>query len=183
MRIFLATLGILCLISTPALAKHKHQHIQHSPQKKHKPHKIKPHKPHPCEVRECTIADYAAAIRKIESSNRYDIRTNAGKGRYALGAYQIMDFNLKKWSMEALGREVSEQEFLNSPYLQDVIFEYKFKQYVKKYGNPETAAKVWLAGEGGYKTNHADIFGTTPSKYALRFLDALRGILGIFRLG
>jgi len=168
-RILLAAL-VVCLITTPALATNKHRH----PQAPH--HKL----PHPCHVKVCTITDYAAAIRKIESSNRYGIRTNAGKGRFALGAYQIMDFNLKRWSIEALGREVSQEEFLKNPYIQDEIFEYKFQQYIKKYGSPETAARIWLAGEGGYKSNHADIFGTTPSKYALRFMHALRGILGVF---
>src|SRR5262245_31892077 len=36
---------------------------------------------------------YAAAIRKIESTNRYHITANAGRGRTALGAYQILNTN------------------------------------------------------------------------------------------
>src|SRR5690349_20519776 len=62
---------------------------------------------------------YAAAIRKIESTGRYHITANAGRGRTALGAYQVLDTNLPSWSRAALGRAVSREEFLRSPHLQD----------------------------------------------------------------
>jgi hypothetical protein len=115
------------------------------------------------------MAKYAAAIRKIESTNRYHITANAGRGRTALGAYQILDTNLASWSRAALGRSVSQSEFLRSPHLQDRIFHHRFARYVKKYG-PHGAARAWLGGEGAARSGGGkDRFGSTPSSYAAKF--------------
>jgi hypothetical protein len=121
------------------------------------------------------MAKYAAAIRKIESTNRYHITANAGRGRTALGAYQILDANLASWSRAALGRSVSQAEFLRSPHLQDRIFHHRFGHYVKKYG-PHGAARAWLGGEGVARGGGggADRFGSTPSSYAAKFARAAR---------
>jgi hypothetical protein len=117
-----------------------------------------------------TMTKYAAAIRKIESTNRYHITANAGGGRTALGAYQILDTNLASWSRAALGRAVGQAEFLRSPHLQDRIFHHRFGHYVKKYG-PHGAARAWLGGEGAARGGGtaADRFGSTPSSYAAKF--------------
>jgi hypothetical protein len=118
---------------------------------------------------------YAAAIRKIESTNRYHITANAGRGRTALGAYQILDSNLPSWSRAALGRAVSREEFLRSPHLQDRIFHHRFGQYVRKYG-AHGAARAWLGGEGAARSGGgADRFGSTPSSYANKFWREARG--------
>jgi hypothetical protein len=117
------------------------------------------------------MARYAAAIRKIESTNRYHITADAGGGRTALGAYQILDTNLAAWSHAALGRPVSRDEFLRTPHLQDKIFHHRFGHYVRKYG-PHGAARAWLGGEGAARGGKggADRFGTTPHAYAAKFL-------------
>jgi hypothetical protein len=116
------------------------------------------------------MANYAAAIRKIESTNRYHITANAGRGRTALGAYQILDANLPSWSRAALGRSVSQAEFLRSPHIQDRIFHHRFGQYVRKYG-PHGAARAWLGGEGAARGGEgADRFGSTPASYASKFM-------------
>jgi hypothetical protein len=119
---------------------------------------------------------YAAAIRKIESTNRYHITANAGGGRTALGAYQILDTNLASWSRAALGRPVSRHEFLRSPHLQDRVFHHRFGHYVKKYG-AHGAARAWLGGEGAARGRGggADRFGSTPSSYAAKFARAMSG--------
>ena len=96
---------------------------------------------------EKAMEKYAAAIRKIESTNRYNITANAGRGRTVLGAYQILDTNLASWSLAALGRSVSQSEFLRSPNIQHQIFKHRFRHYVRKYG-PQGAARAWLGGEG-----------------------------------
>jgi hypothetical protein len=116
------------------------------------------------------IGKYAAAIRKIESTNRYHVTANAGRGRTALGAYQILDTNLASWSRAALGRSVGRDEFLRSPHLQDRVFHHRFGHYVKKYG-PHGAARAWLGGEGAARTGTAaDRFGSTPASYAAKFM-------------
>lgn len=140
------------------------------------------------------LDQYAAAIKHIESSNRYDIRVKSGTGKdgktiYALGAYQIMDFNLPSWSKEAIGREVKEDEFLACKEIQDEIFRFHFGRYVKKYG-PGWAAKAWLAGPVYVESRLDDIkqgrkkrkqpqdrFGTTPDEYAAKFFEALKALL------
>jgi hypothetical protein len=116
-----------------------------------------------------TMERYAAAIRKIESTNRYGIAVNAGRGRTALGAYQILDTNLPSWSRAALGRSVSRDEFLRSPGIQDKIFHHRFGHYVRKHG-AHGAARAWLGGEGAARGGGgADRFGSTPSSYADKF--------------
>jgi hypothetical protein len=119
------------------------------------------------------MAKYAAAIRKIESTNRYHVTADAGGGRTALGAYQILESNLASWSHAALGRKVGRDEFLRSPHLQDKVFHHRFGHYVKKYG-AHGAARAWLGGEGaarkGSGKDSADRFGSTPSSYASKFI-------------
>jgi hypothetical protein len=119
---------------------------------------------------EKAMEEYAAAIRKIESTNRYNITVNAGRRRTVLGAYQILDANLASWSLAALGRSVSQSEFLRSPTIQDQIFKHRFRHYARKYG-PQGAARAWLGGEGAARGRDGmDRFGSTPSSYAYKFL-------------
>jgi hypothetical protein len=116
------------------------------------------------------MAKYAAAIRKIEWTSRYHVATNAGGGRTALGAYQILDSNLASWSRAALGRAVGRHEFLRSRHVQDRVFHHRFGHYVKKYG-AHGAARAWLGGEGAARRGEsADRFGSTPSSYADKFI-------------
>lgn len=113
----------------------------------------------------------ARAIKSIESDGSGGYRAvgpRTGKGR-ALGAYQIMDFNVGPWSREILGRAVSEQEFLDSPEIQDAIFNGKFGQYAKKHGL-DGASRAWFAGEDGMNDmNRRDVLGTTVADYARKF--------------
>lgn len=97
------------------------------------------------------IGKIKEAIGKHESSGNYKARGPVvKKGRYkgesALGKYQVMPGNLKQWSKEAIGREVSEDEFLNSPELQDKIVEHRLTQMSKQYDDPKDLASVWFSG-------------------------------------
>jgi hypothetical protein len=117
---------------------------------------------------------YANAISTIESGGNYhEIGPNTGSMGRALGKYQVMSANVGPWSKEVLGREVTPQEFITNPQIQDAIFEGKFGQYVQKYG-PDGAARAWFAGEKGMKNPNAkDAFGTTVEEYSRRFNKAL----------
>lgn len=119
-------------------------------------------------------SSYAGAISSIESGGNYrSIGPATRTGDRALGKYQIMSENVGPWSREIIGREVSPQEFIASPEIQDKIFQGKFGQYVDKYG-PEGAAKAWFAGERGMNNPNArDVLGTTVSGYAAKFNKAL----------
>ncbi|WP_284209430.1 hypothetical protein [Methylorubrum aminovorans] len=121
------------------------------------------------------IGRFASAIQSNESGGKYGIVGPIHKkyGR-ALGAYQVMESNLPSWSKEAIGREVSPDEFLRSPQIQDAIFEKKFGQAVAKYGNPQDAASVWFTGRPlAQGANAKDVLGTTGAEYVRRFNSAL----------
>lgn len=121
--------------------------------------------------------NYAAAISSVETGGERDPYTALGpatkSGDQAHGKFQIMGSNIGPWSKEILGQEVTPQQFLANPQLQDQIFQGKFNQYVQKYG-PEGAAKAWFAGEGGMNNPNAkDSLGTTVSGYGAKFMKAL----------
>lgn len=99
------------------------------------------------------------AIRSQESSNDYGA---VNKDSGALGGYQIMPSNLPEWSQEALGRGVSQQEFMGSPSLQDSIAKFKLGQYLNKYGAAGAAA-AWYGGPGSVA--HMDDNSPQPGGY------------------
>ncbi len=117
---------------------------------------------------------FAGAISKVESGGNYRaIGPDTGGGNRALGKYQVMASNVGPWSQEVLGRQVTPQEFLATPELQDQIFNAKFSGYVDKYG-PEGAARAWFAGEGGMnKPDRKDVLGTSVSDYSRKFMNAM----------
>ena len=95
----------------------------------------------------------AQAIKDIESSGgNYQARGPVVKsgmytGQRAMGAYQVMPGNLPQWSKSALGREVTEEEFLSDMGIQDSIFLDQFTKSYKKHGNFNDAASIWFTGE------------------------------------
>lgn len=122
------------------------------------------------------MQQYRNAIASIESdgSGGYSAvgPTDPRLGR-ALGRYQVMEANIGPWSREALGYEVTPEQFMASPDLQDAIFDAKFGSYVQKYG-PEGAAQAWFGGPGGVgKLNRSDVLGTSIAGYTDKFRNAL----------
>ncbi|APY13161.1 MULTISPECIES: hypothetical protein [unclassified Brucella] len=116
------------------------------------------------------------AIASIESRGSGDYAAIGPRhptmGR-ALGRYQVMEANIGPWSKAALGREVTVDEFIKNPDIQDAIFDHKFDGYVNQFGL-EGAAQAWFAGPGGVgKTNRHDSLGTDVGSYGQRFLAAL----------
>ena len=112
-----------------------------------------------------------AFIRSIagqESGGNYGavgIPTKYGK---ALGKYQILDSNLRGdkrgWDYEALGRDVTPEQYLKDPKTQEAIARYKLSQYFTQFG-PEGAAKAWYAGPAAAKksSNKKNNNGKFPS--------------------
>src|SRR3990167_5348417 len=111
------------------------------------------------------------AIAGIESGGQYDaVGPKTKSGDHAYGKYQIMGRNIPSWTREALGQALTPQQFVSSPEAQESVFEYKFSQYVQKYGGYENAAKVWFGGTGALRNAGAsDILGTTVGRYAQLF--------------
>lgn len=116
---------------------------------------------------------YADAIAGIESGGNYAALGPQTKGDRAYGKFQVMGANIGPWSKEILGFEVTPQQFLENPQLQDAVFQGKFGQYVDKYG-PEGAAKAWFAGERGMNNPNArDVLGTSVASYGQKFMKSL----------
>lgn len=121
------------------------------------------------------IAASAEAIASIESGGDYNARgpvipTGQYAGQQALGKYQVMAGNVGPWSQEALGYEISPDQFIANPQIQDAIFAYKFGQAAEKYGSLEDAASVWFSGRPLEKAGNAsDVLGTTTPDYVKRF--------------
>ncbi len=97
----------------------------------------------------------------------------------AMGKYQIMPANIAGpggWDMEALGRNVTPQQFLSSPQLQEQIARFKLKQYYEKYG-AAGAASAWYSGDPNkWKTSTVNQGGYPSIRaYVQSILKALGG--------
>lgn len=92
------------------------------------------------------LEKFINSIGMKESSNNYSaVNKNSG----AMGKYQIMPSNIRGkgrgWDWEALGRDVSTTQFMQSPEIQEKIARYKLQKYYEKYG-PAGASIAWYAG-------------------------------------
>lgn len=100
------------------------------------------------------------AIISQESNDNYQaINPHSG----ALGYAQIMPENLPEWSRSALGREVSIDEFLGNPALQQAIIEHRLTLYwqealIDSRGDREEAvlmvASRWYSGDPELYESH-----------------------------
>lgn len=130
---------------------------------------------------------YAQAIKDIESSGgNYQIRGPVvAKGRYrgerAMGAYQVMPGNLagvnpslgsSGWDIIAIGRPVSEQEFMSSPEIQDKIFLAQLKKTLNGGFTYRDAASIWFTGKPLKTANPNVSDGLTSQREYIRRFDA-----------
>lgn len=95
-----------------------------------------------------SVGAFINAIAGQESGGSYGAR-NPSSG--AMGKYQIMPANIRGtgrgWDYEALGRDISEGQFMSNPNLQEQIAQYMLKKYYSQYG-PQGAAAAWYGGPG-----------------------------------
>ncbi len=126
------------------------------------------------------MAPFRAAVKGNESRGQPNGGYGAvgpianSQGQRAYGAYQVMDFNIGPWTQEVLGKAMTPQEFLANPQAQDAVFDAKFGQAMKQYGNPQDAASVWFSGKplAGNKSG-PDVLGTTVPGYVAKFNQGL----------
>lgn len=115
------------------------------------------------------------AIGQVESegSGGYSAigpRTKSGDRAY--GRYQIMGKNIPLWTKEVFGKAMTPQQFMADPKAQDAVFNAKFGEYVRKYGNVGDAASMWFTGVPLKVANaqgRKDILGTTAQQYVDKF--------------
>jgi Chaperone of endosialidase len=119
-----------------------------------------------------------AAIKKIEGGD-YGITGPVTKHKVGdqmiedvpLGAYGIMRSNVPSWTKEALGTEMTPEEFLANPKAQDAVFDYHFGKNLKQTSNPLDAASIWFTGKTtGEAGNVKDVLGTTNADYQNKFM-------------
>lgn len=106
------------------------------------------------------------AIAGKESGGNYGA---VNKDSGALGKYQIMPANLagtgRGWDYDALGRDVTTQEFLSNPRIQERIARHRLRNYYKQHG-VEGAASAWYSGDPNkWKTSRGPQ-GSYPSIYS-----------------
>ena len=118
-----------------------------------------------------------AAIKKIEGGD-YGITGPVTRHKVGdqviddvpLGAYGVMRSNVPSWTKEALGKEMTPEDFLANPKAQDAVFDYHFGKNVKSTGNPLDAASIWFTGKTTNEAGNAkDVLGTTNADYQSKF--------------
>lgn len=121
------------------------------------------------------------AIASIESQGSGDYAAVGPEadpaGHRARGRYQVMDYNLQPWAKQYLGMEnLTPEQYMKDPALQDKLFDAVMGDYVKKYGE-EGAAQAWFGGPGSVGKGGAgkDVLGTTGSDYVKKYMAALTG--------
>lgn len=106
------------------------------------------------------------AIGQFESSGNYFAQGPKTRGNdRALGKYQIMASNIPQWSKAALGYEISPQQFLANPELQDQIAQHQMQKYYSKYGTPQDVASMWFSGRPSRNNFSKDVLGTSVPDY------------------
>ncbi|MEJ0092826.1 MAG: hypothetical protein WDN46_05195 [Methylocella sp.] len=124
-----------------------------------------------------TLAPYREAIASNESAGSGDyaaVGPDTGNGNRAIGRYGIMASNVPQWTQEALGKQMSPQEFAADRQAQDAVFNHKFGQYLAQTGNPQDAASMWFTGKPQAQAGDVqDSLGTTAPAYVQKFNSAL----------
>ena len=67
-------------------------------------------------------------------------------GEQALGRYQVMPSTMRRWTKELFGKEMTEDEFLNSPTAQDFVYRKKFLEVAQNEGVANALSK-WHSGK------------------------------------
>lgn len=103
----------------------------------------------------------------------FNTMTQAEKDNTAYGKYQVMGFNIPKWTKEAFGTAMTIQEFLNSPEKQEALMKFKSEQEYAKYGNWDDVASVWFSGKPAAGNVRSDKFGTSVPTYITKYRNNL----------
>jgi hypothetical protein len=90
-------------------------------------------------------------------------------GEKAMGKYQVMPGNVPQWTKQALGTELTPEEFLASPKAQDAVALDQMRRSKEKHGSWDEGASVWFSGRTMKKAGNAsDGYATVP-EYLQRF--------------
>lgn len=128
-----------------------------------------------------TADRFVQSIIEQESNRNYGA---VNKRTGALGGYQVMPQNLDGswggrkpranfgWDYEALGRDVTPQEFLSNPAIQDQIAQYQLKRAYAKHG-AEGAARWWYSNSPNPSNRRPMPNEPSPNEYAQKVASRL----------
>ena len=127
-----------------------------------------------------TVAKIVNAISMAESSggkntNHPLVKEGMYKGQRAIGEYAIMPGNVSQWTKQALGYEMSVEDFKDNPDAQAYVTEYKINEYYNKYGTVEDAASVWFTGKPVKEAGNVSDGYTTAPEYLQKFMGFYKG--------
>tara|TARA_X000001382_G_C3135213_1_gene167724 strand:+ start:186 stop:944 length:759 start_codon:yes stop_codon:yes gene_type:complete len=127
-----------------------------------------------------TVAKIVNAISMSESSggkntNHPLVKKGMYKGQRAIGEYAIMPGNVSQWTKQALGYEMSVEDFKDNPDAQAYVTEYKINEYYNKYGTVEDAASVWFTGKPVREAGNVSDGYTTAPEYLQKFMGFYKG--------
>ena len=106
-----------------------------------------PQGPQPAAPHGRNFDSFLNAITSQESGGNYGA---VNKDSGALGRYQVLPTNVRDWAKEAGLGNISTNQFLHSPEIQNRVARFKLQQYYNMYG-PAGAAVAWYAGPGRAK--------------------------------
>lgn len=120
-----------------------------------------------------TLEDLSAAreaIAAVESRGSGDyaavgpvVEKGMYAGQRAYGRYQVMEGNIGPWTKEALGREMTREEFMADPKAQDAVVEFQLRKSFQQFGTYDDAASVWFSGQPASRSqNRSDGFTSAP---------------------
>lgn len=119
------------------------------------------------------LAAVLRALRTQESGGNYGA-VNSSSG--AMGAYQVMPANIAGdagWDMEALKRNITSQQFMQSPQIQNAIARYKFGNYMRQYG-VRGALSAWYSGDPNrWKDDSGVSSGPSVHDYVMHVLSLM----------
>jgi hypothetical protein len=92
------------------------------------------------------------AVAGQESGGNYNIRNSIG----AIGKYQVMYYNVGPWTLAALGRTMSPDEFQHSPQAQEAVARWRLGSLVSHYGY-RGAAAAWYSGNPGRQNDYSHV--------------------------
>ena len=127
-----------------------------------------------------TVSRIVGAISMAESSggkntNHPLVKKGMYKGQRAIGEYAIMPGNVPQWTKQALGYEMSVEDFKDNPDAQAYVTEYKINEYYNKYGTVEDAASVWFTGKPVKEAGNVSDGYTTAPEYLQKFMGFYKG--------
>jgi hypothetical protein len=97
-------------------------------------------------------AGFLRAERQVESGGNYQV-VNPGSG--ALGAYQVMPFNLPSWLADSGLPQMSGYAYLHDPAAQDRLAWVILGGYYDAFG-PAGAAAMWYSGQPDPSKTYGD---------------------------